>query len=83
MIYSSEEHIGIQKQNWKALINWHCAMEAYAELYGDWNDYHQSYRWQKLSDAARVMNIKASNLHSALGDCQTTLAVIQAMAIDK
>ena len=26
-------------------------MEAYACYYGGWNDYHQSFTWQKLTDA--------------------------------
>ncbi len=83
MIHSSDEHVGIQKQLWKERVSWHCAIEAYAELRGEWNEYHHSYRWQSLSAAAHQMHITASNLHSALGDCQTTLALVQAMAIAK
>ncbi len=81
MIYSSEEHVGIEKQNWNALTTWWCAMNAYAEIFGDWNEYHQSYKWVRLATAANNMNVDASNLHSALGDCQTTLALVQAMAL--
>lgn len=29
-----------------------CCMERFAEHYGDWNAYHESYRWQKLDRAA-------------------------------
>ena len=47
-----------------------CAMLRYAEWVGEWNDYHNSFRWQKL----------AGGDHSALGDCIATLAVIEKMA---
>ena len=47
-----------------------CAMLRYAEWVGDWNDYHQSFRWQKLQGGD----------HSALGDCRATLDVIWKMA---
>lgn len=30
-----------------------CAILLYARFYGDWNDHHQSYSWQKLETAAR------------------------------
>lgn len=39
-----------------------CAMERYAEWFGAWSDYHQSYTWQPLRGD-----------HGAVGDC---LAVI-------
>ena len=47
-----------------------CVMLRYAEWVGEWNDYHNSFRWQKL----------AGGDHSALGDCIATLAVIEKMA---
>jgi DNA polymerase-3 subunit epsilon len=59
-----------------------CAMENYARFYGDWNDYYQSYRWQKLTDACRQQRLAEPDApaHSALGDCLRTLAVVKAMA---
>ena len=54
-----------------------CAMLAYAEFYGDWNDYRQSYRWQRLSSACQQQRIKVVDAHNALGDCKMTLALIQ------
>ena len=47
-----------------------CAMIRYAEWVGEWNDYHGSFRWQKLQGGD----------HSALGDCCATLEVIRKMA---
>lgn len=59
-------------------IECHCAMELYAAYYGEvrwergrgWNEWNWSYRWQKLSGGD----------HSALGDCQATLRLINGMA---
>jgi DNA polymerase-3 subunit epsilon len=47
-----------------------CAMEAYAAFYGQWDDYHQSFTWQKLRGGD----------HRALGDCRATLALMRRMA---
>lgn len=53
-----------------AVENSDCAMVRYAEWIGEWNDYHGSFRWQKLKGGD----------HSALGDCRATLDVIKRMA---
>ena len=37
---------------------------------GQWDDYYQNYRWQRLPEGD----------HSALGDCRATLEVIRRMA---
>ena len=50
--------------------NTDCAMLRYAEWFGEWNDYHGSFRWQKLQGGD----------HSAIGDCFATLDVIKKMA---
>jgi DNA polymerase III subunit epsilon len=47
-----------------------CAMQAYSEFVGEWNDYRGSFRWQKLKGGD----------HSALGDCRATLDLIHKMA---
>lgn len=49
---------------------WLCAMLPYARYVGEWNDYRQDYRWQKLP----------AGDHSALGDCRATLKLIREMA---
>ncbi len=48
----------------------HCAMKWYSQFIGDWNDYHNDYKWQKLPGGD----------HSALGDCRATLSIIREMA---
>jgi len=79
MMHQSGEYHGLEKVEWKAVSTWLCAMEAYAEYYGDWNSYHESYRWQRLSSAAAQCNVQVANAHDALGDCLMTLGVVRAM----
>ncbi len=49
---------------------WECVMLKYAEYYGEWNEYYESFRWQKLKGGD----------HSALGDCRATLDILKQMA---
>lgn len=59
----------------------YCAMNAYAEFYGEWNDYHQSYRWQSLSNAAKQCGLTIPpNLHRALADAELTRQLVLHMA---
>lgn len=58
-----------------------CAMLAYAEFYGEWNDSKGTYRWQKLTNAAAQQGVVIDGkAHRALADVQMTLGVIKAMA---
>lgn len=58
-----------------------CAMLAYAEYYGDWNEYHENYRWQRLTSAADQQGVVvAGKAHRALSDCFMTSGLIRAMA---
>lgn len=79
MMHRSAEAFGLPKIDWKEIARWWCAMNAYAEFYGDWNSYRRSYRWQSLSNACSQQRIRVVDAHSALGDCRLTLALIQAM----
>lgn len=56
-----------------------CAMKTYAEFKGEWNSYHNNYKWHRLTDACRSMGIPLQNAHRALGDAQMTLALVKAM----
>lgn len=71
---------GLSLPDWKSALGWHCAMENFAVIYGDWNSYHQSYRWQKLETAARHYGITVVNAHNALGDVLMTLEVCRKIA---
>jgi DNA polymerase-3 subunit epsilon len=52
---------------------WQCAMLKYAAFFGEWDDYHKSFKWQKL----------VSGDHTALGDCLATRLLIRGMAAHK
>lgn len=47
-----------------------CAMEAYSQFVGIWDEYHNDYKWQKLPGAT----------HDAIGDCRVTLKIMKEMA---
>ncbi len=46
-----------------------CAMELYAQYYGEWSDYYNAFRWQKLVGG-----------QSALADSQAILGLLREMA---
>ena len=77
MLHQSSKAAGLD--HWQDESIWQCAMLAYAEHYGDWNDYRKSYRWVRLTDAAFMEDVIVENAHNALGDCLMTLAVCKAM----
>jgi DNA polymerase-3 subunit epsilon len=54
-----------------------CAMKYCAEYIGEWNNAKGSWRWHSLGSVADRFGIQTPNAHRALGDCQTTLAVLQ------
>lgn len=48
-----------------------CAMLRYAEYYGEWSEYHEGYKWQKLISAARATGYKWDGpAHRALADAK-------------
>jgi len=79
MMHKTAERHDLPKTEWKEVAEWHCAMLAFAELYGDWNNYHGNYRWQKLTVAARYCRVPVDAAHDALGDCLMTLGVVRYM----
>jgi len=50
-------------------------MLLFAEIYGDYSEYHGNYRWQKLSLCADYYGYEWGNdtAHDALADCRATL----------
>jgi DNA polymerase-3 subunit epsilon len=79
MMHQSAERAGIEKIEWKEVARWLCAMEAYAEFHGDWNEYRGSYRWQKLATAAARFGVSSDYWHDALADCRMTLGIINGL----
>lgn len=77
MMHKSAEAAGLPRVEWKELCKFWCAMETFAVVYAEWNEYRGNYRWQKLRDAARWFHATVQVEHDALGDCMTTLAVVE------
>lgn len=52
-------------------------MDDFASIYGEWSDYHDDYKWQKLTTCAEYYgfdwNSIQENAHNSLGDCYATL----------
>lgn len=82
MLQSCDYVYGMNDIGWQNITRWHCAMKMYAEFWGDWNDYRQSYRWQKLVAACRQQKVNVEDLHSALGDCKATFSLLTKMRSD-
>lgn len=80
MLYNSTRLAGFTQIEWRNIASWHCAMETFAEIYGEWDDYHGNYRWQKLVFAAGHYGIPTDGAHGALADCLMTLQVCKKMA---
>ncbi|MCG8313772.1 MAG: 3'-5' exonuclease [Pseudomonadales bacterium] len=57
-----------------------CCMEHWAEHIGEWSEYHGSYRWHKLIDAAEYVHFEwPGDAHRALADSLACRAVWQYM----
>lgn len=83
LLHKAAEHAKLPKREWREIARWHCVMEAFAPIFGDWNSYYGSYRWQPLATAATYYKVEQGTSHDALGDCVTTLRVALAMAAGK
>ena len=57
-----------------------CIIEMFARYYGQWDDYHQSYTWQKLSKAGMFLGITIPNTHRAVDDALLARQVLLKMA---
>lgn len=85
VIYNEQFDLRVMMQS-SLVNNWfpeetRCAMKLHAQFYGDWNEYHQSYRWQKQADAAKQLGIEIpANLHRAAGDANLCRLIIEAVA---
>jgi len=49
---------------------------------GEWDNYHENFRWPKLVDIVQALDIPVESAHDATGDARMTLALIQRMAKD-
>lgn len=70
-------HAGIKIPSHMTRID---VMEEFAPIYGEWNDYYETYKWQKLTTAAAYYGYDGgAEAHDALADTRMTLFVYRAM----
>lgn len=56
-------------------------MLAFAEIYGEWNEYYGNYKWQSLSKCAEYYGY-TFKAHDSLEDVKATLYCYKKMAED-
>ena len=62
-------------------LSYGCIMELYARFYGQYNEYHGTYTWQKLVNAVGQCGLPMDGTaHRALADARSSLAVLQYLA---
>lgn len=77
MMHCSDEMWSLPQTDYKIDARWECVMLWYADVWGEWDDYHQNNRWQRLGNA--YMQCGGEDLtgaHNALGDCLMTKYII-------
>jgi DNA polymerase III subunit epsilon len=76
VIYNAPFDAGFLRFELEASAEVRCAMREFAEVVGEWSDWHGSYRWQKLHVAAAYVGFDWDGAsHRAINDCQATRAV--------
>lgn len=81
LIQQTSAFFGVGDPFETATIHPVCIMLAYAEFYGQWDSYRDTFKWQRLSHACQQQGIAVpDNAHRALADCRMTLDVMRAMA---
>ena len=76
VIYNADFDSGFLTEPLKEAASIQCCMEAFAEYYGDFSEFHQSYCWQKLTIAAQhVCHQMHGSAHRAKADVLACRAV--------
>jgi DNA polymerase-3 subunit epsilon len=82
MMHCSDELWELPQTDYHAIAHWHCIMEAYADFWGEFDLYHGSNKWQKLTTALAQQGLAIEDAHSAIGDCRATLALLRKVTGD-
>ena len=54
-------------------------MKPFAKIYGEWSNYFDDYKWQKLKTCARYYGYRSQNWHDSLADARATLYCFKKM----
>lgn len=77
VIYNARFDAEFLPDLWEHKKVW-CCMERYAVNFGEWSDHHMSYKWIKLTTAAKQIGYELPEnmqAHRALADCYMCRAV--------
>jgi len=77
IIHQTLDRYGLYSIHWSYSSD---VMQRFAEFYGEWSDFHQSYTWKKLTFAASFLGLSVAGAHGAVADALMTLRVVEAMA---
>lgn len=76
IIYNKDFDVSFFTDELDTAASIQCCMIAFSDHQKIWSDYHQSYKWFKLVEAASICDhIWSSEAHRALADTQATKAV--------
>lgn len=79
MMHCSDDAWLIDQTDYHKDSDWSCAMEAYAPHGGEWDEYHQSYRWVKLGTAMLQQGLAVETAHRAKADAMMTYRLLAHM----
>jgi len=81
VIYNAPFDAGFLRFELEASAGVRCAMREFAEVFGEWSNWHGNYRWQKLDIAAAYVGFDWDGAsHRAINDYQATRAVWRYLA---
>lgn len=73
-----------QRANLTLNVSIHCAMKLYSHYHGEWDDFRQTYRWQRLDVAIQQCGINAPQQdHRATGDANLARLLVLHMAVQE
>ncbi len=65
---------------WREQLEFLDVLILFSEFYGEWDQFHNSYRMFKLEEAGRYFNIPLPNAHRSTADALLTRAVLHCIA---
>jgi DNA polymerase III subunit epsilon len=72
MMHASDDAWQMGTTDYKVISRWECVMLWYADVWGAWDDWHGSNKWQQLGQAYVQCGGGVGNAHDAFFDCQMT-----------
>jgi DNA polymerase-3 subunit epsilon len=81
MMHCSDDMWELPQTDYHQFAEWHCAMEAYAPLGGEWDDYHGNWKWIKLTEAMSNEGLPFEGAHRAKADAQMSYRLLEHLCL--